>query len=197
MDLIGSQETPATGFSEREKDRALVDAFLDGQQAAFSKLVRKYRKQVYAVAFRFTQNHEEADDLTQEVFVKAFQKLNTFRGDASFKTWILRITTNLSINMKKSGRVSKDSGEAPDENLRTDPKGVVEQLVDAERVGHLRRAINRLPPRQRETLLLKTYQHLSCEEVACIMRCSVGTVKANTFNALKNLRLVMKSGVQA
>ena len=183
---------PAT-LSARE-DQSLIGWFLEGNEEAFSRLVTKYRRQAYSIAYRFTQNHEEADDLTQETFVTAFRKLHTFRGEASFKTWLLRITTNLSINTKKSGRISKDSGAVPEDQPVAIEEPALDHLLDRERRATLRRAIGRLPPKQKETLLLKTYRQHTCEEVARIMGCSVGTVKANVFNAMKRLKQILNSG---
>ena len=171
-----------------DDDMRLVARFRAGDESAFADLVAKYRRQVYAVAYRICGNHEEADDLAQDTFVKAYQKLGGFRGEASFKTWLLRITTNLSINLVKSGRISKDSGEAFSEQWSPQEGAAFEGLVLDERRKYLHDAIKRLPEKQRQTLVLKTYQDLTCEEVANMMNCSVGTVKANLFNALKKLK---------
>ncbi|MCB9399376.1 MAG: sigma-70 family RNA polymerase sigma factor [Acidobacteria bacterium] len=170
------------------EDQTHISAFLAGDEAAFNQLVLKYRKPVYAVAYRFTQNHEEADDLAQETFLRAYQSLVHFRGDSSLKTWLLRIVSNLSLNHLKSGRISKDSGGEPEEHaLAADPTGLNQILEDEERLA-LRKAIAKLPPKQKETLMLKTFQDLTCEQVAEIMQCSIGTVKANLFNAVQKLK---------
>ncbi len=194
METAQPRETTAI-LPSADEDQHLIRRVLPGEQAAYTRLVNKYRQQVFAVAFRFTHNHQEADDLAQETFIKAYRNLHKFRHDATFKTWLLRITTNASINMTKSGRISKDSGEAPNENLlRTSEGSVLQQLMAGERKEKLRRAITKLPPKQKETLLLKTYKDLTCEEVAGLMNCSVGTVKANVFNALKRLKTILNPG---
>jgi RNA polymerase sigma-70 factor (ECF subfamily) len=194
MDTAQPHQTEAMSHVEAD-DQALIHRFLDGQDSAFTHIVEKYRRQVYAVAYRFTRNAEEADDLTQETFIKAYENLHKFRGEASLKTWLLRITTNASINMTKSGRISKDIGEAPDEQLiEGEPDSPLGNMIGDERKVALRRAIGHLPPRQKQALLLKTYQEMSCEEVAHMMNCSVGTVKANVFNALKRLKTIMATG---
>ena len=97
MDTVKPDNLINPALLSAREDQSLIDWFLQGNQEAFSRLVTKYRKQAYAIAYRFTQNHEEADDLAQETFVTAFDKLHTFRGEASFKTWLLRITTNLQV----------------------------------------------------------------------------------------------------
>lgn len=177
-----------------EEDLLLINAFLKGDEIAFAKIVKKYRKSVYAVAYRFSQNHDEADDLCQETFVKAFQSLATFRKEAALKTWLLRIVTNLSINMKKSGRMNRDSGMEPDENHTNSGNDALHTILEGERKAKLRNAMALLPPKQRKTLILKTYEDLTCEEVARIMNCSPGTVKANIFNALKRLKKLTRKG---
>ena len=178
----------------QSEDTDLVRRCLAGEDSAFTMLVTKYRRQVYAIAFRFTGNHEEADDLVQDTFIKAYQHLNGFRGEAAFKTWLFRITTNLSINANKSSRVSKDSGQEPDEHWRAQSPRPIQNLIDQQRQRELYQAIAQLPPKQKQTLMLKTFGHMTCEEVASIMKCSSGTVKANVFNALKRLKTILNPG---
>lgn len=180
--------------SSVEEDHALVQAFGQGDETAFPRLVLKYRRQVYGLAYRFTRNHEEADDLAQETFLRAYTHLSSFRGESSFKTWLFRIVTNLSINLSQSSRLAKDSGEEPEEHHAQAEASALEDLLAQARSAALQRAIATLPPKQKETLLLKTYQDLTCEQVAEIMKCSVGTVKANLFNALKKLKQALVSG---
>ena len=193
---MDTAQPPQTTFqiATGDEDAVLIERFLAGDETAFTGLVNKYRKQVYAVAWRLVGNAQEADDLAQETFIKAYRNLNKFRGDAKFKTWLLRITTNAGINMKKSGRISKDSGEAPDDNLEAFSGSALEGLLDDERKLQLRQAINQLPPKQKQTLMLKTYKDMTCEEVASVMKCSPGTVKANIFNALKKLKTMLEPG---
>lgn len=177
-----------TVSKDMDEDRYYVTRFLSGEESAFTFLVNKYRKPVYHIAFRFTRNSQEADDITQDTFVKAYQGLSKFRGDASFKTWLFRIATNLSINTTKSGRIRKDSGEAPEESAKTTHQPVLSNMMAEERKSKLYKAIQLLPPRQRQALMLKSLKEMSCQEVADVMKCSVGTVKANVFNAVRKLK---------
>jgi RNA polymerase sigma-70 factor (ECF subfamily) len=180
--------------SSMEEDHALIQAFGQGDETAFPRLVQKYRRQIYGLAFRFTHNHEEADDLAQETFLRAYTHLSSFRGESSFKTWLFRIVTNLSINLSQSSRMAKDTGEEPEEHHVQAEASALEDLLAQDRSVALQRAIATLPPKQKETLLLKTYQDLTCEQVAQVMKCSVGTVKANLFNALKKLKQALAPG---
>ena len=187
-------QTTTENTESAEEDKALIRAFLDGDEVAFTRLVTRYRKQVYAVAYRFTRNAAEADDLTQDTFVKAYQHLDRFRMESSFKTWLLRITTNLSINMTKSGRIARDSGEAPEEGAGGVNGIGLDHLLQDEQRKKLHAAIRKLPPKQKEALMLKTFENMTCEQVAGVMKCSVGTVKANVFNALKRLKSILNPG---
>jgi len=192
--MIWDQASPAAKpvMTDMDDDRHLIQRFLEGEASAFTALVNKYRKPVYQIAYRLTRNHQEADDLTQDTFVKAFQGLSKFRGESSFKTWLYRIATNLSINVKKSGRVSKDIGEAPDDSSQVAEHHFVDDMMAQERKKMLYKAIKTLPPRQRQALVLKSLQDMTCQEVADIMRCSIGTVKANVFNAIKKLKVLVE-----
>ncbi len=193
MDMAQPQKA-VTNESATE-DGLLIERVLGGDQGAYGQLVSKYREIVYAVAWRITRNAQEADDLAQETFIKAYQNLPGFRRESSFKTWLLRITTNASINMTKSGRISKDSGEAPEDRQLMRQGLALDNMIHTEHRKQLRAAISRLPPKQRQALMLKTYQEMTCEEVASTLSCSVGTVKANIFNALKRLKALLDQGV--
>lgn len=191
ISLTSDMMTITSSESIQDEDQRYIQQFLDGDQVAFNTLVMKYRRQVYAVARRLTRSHEEADDLAQETFVKVYQNLGSFRQESSFRTWLLRITTNLALNVQKSGRISKDSGTEIDTEICDLNPHALQGILEAERQQELQRAIEQLPPKQRQTLLLKTYRDLTCEEVAKIMQCSIGTVKANVFNALKRLKTIL------
>lgn len=176
------------GEHHKDEDQATIERFLAGDSVAFTQLMNKYRKVVYAVAYRYSGNHEEANDLTQEAFIKAYKSLKNFRGEASFKTWLLRIVTNLSINLKKSGRMSKDSGYVPEDMDEGASPEALDQVLTSQRNAQLYAAIAKLPPKQKQALMLKTFEDMTCDQVAEAMNCSAGTVKANVFNAIKKLK---------
>ncbi len=168
-------------------DAALVEAALGGDTSAFDALVTRHRRSVYQVCYRFVNQHEDAADLTQDTFVRAWKALGTFRGQARFSTSIYRIAVNVSLN-----RVSRKTPktEPADFDLVADlgqPSPCAALDAD-ERRRLVRRAVHSLPPRQRTALILRTYHELSHQEVAAIVGTSVGAVKANVFHALTNLR---------
>jgi RNA polymerase sigma-70 factor, ECF subfamily len=173
--------------SEAADDGALVEAALAGDGSAFDLLVTRHRRAVYSVCYRFVRQHDDAADLTQDTFVRAWKALGRFRGQARFSTWIYRIAVNVSLNRVGARTPPTD---AADFDLMADGRGPApgDGLALEERKVAVRRAIQALPPRQRTALILRTYHELSHQEVADIVGTSVGAVKANVFHALANLR---------
>lgn len=187
-----SEEARSGGLDQLD-DRALVTAFLAGRREAFDEMVARHRRNVYQLCYRFVGNHEDASDLAQDVFVRAFKGLARFKGDASLGTWLYRVGVNVCLNrlaLKQPPIESIDAAPRVDERA-DDPHDLAER---AERSAVLRSAIARLPPKQRATVVLRIYQELSHEEIAKVLGSSVGAVKANFFHALGNLkRLVTTS----
>jgi RNA polymerase sigma-70 factor (ECF subfamily) len=177
----------ASAVEEREDDERAVRAILSGDTEAFDALARAYRGRLLGLCFRYTGNREDADDVAQDALLRAYRGLAGFRGDASFRTWLYRIAVNACLNWTAARRWRA----APAEELEAipDPSPTpAERLARREEEGWVRRAVAGLPERQRITLLLRVYEDLSHKEIAEVMGCSVGTVKANFFFALKNLR---------
>src|SRR5437867_8279819 len=170
-----------------ERDMALVRRFQSGDERAFDELVERHRRGIYRLAYRLLGNHADADDLVQEAFFRAYQFLSRFRGESSFRTWLTRIVLNLATDRKKDPaiRCHVPLGELPIHAL---PAALVAQ--GGGRVGEetLRREVGQLPPRQRETLILRIFQEMKFQEIATVMGCTVGTAKANFFHALRRLR---------
>jgi RNA polymerase sigma-70 factor, ECF subfamily len=172
-------------------DRALVVACVAGRREAFDELVVRHRRAVYQLCHRFVGNHEDAADLAQDVFLRAYRALPQFKGDAAVGTWLHRIAVNVCLN-KVGGRANRT--EAIDER-RAPPSrepDAMSRLLSSERAGQVRAAVARLPPKQRATLILRVYQELPHQEIARILGSSVGAVKANFFHALHNLKRLMQ-----
>ena len=174
------------------EDPALVRAFQTGRTAAFDVIVLRHQRAVYLLCHRFVHHHEDAADLAQDVFVRAFKGLRKFKGDASLATWLYRIGVNVCLNRV----ASKTPASAPLETAdsadphSTDP---LRELVRSERSAELQAAIEKLPPKQKATLLLRVYQECSHEEIATALDSTVGAVRANFFHALGNLRRMLKT----
>jgi RNA polymerase sigma-70 factor (ECF subfamily) len=175
----------------REDDRQAIAACQQGEREAFDRLVERYQRDVYRLCYRYVNNHQDANDMAQDVFLKAYRAIGRFRGDSSFSTWLYRIAVNTCLNFRAARRLPQD--ELSDQ-IADGGASAAERMHEAERSAEVRRAVSRLPEKQRATLILKIYQDLTHEEVAGILGSSVGTVKANLFHALANLKKLMTAG---
>lgn len=176
-----------------DSDAALVAAARAGEFAAFEALVRCYRNDVYRFAWHFVRNREDAWDLSQEVFVKVYQGLASFRGDAPFKAWLLRITANHCRDFLKRRRldVVQFDGNPAAENA---PSAILRpsQAAQARELGqHIERAIQALPEKHRTAFVLREVEGLSYEEMAQAMQCNLGTVMSRLHHARRKLQAML------
>jgi RNA polymerase sigma-70 factor, ECF subfamily len=176
----------------RVDDREAVLACQRGEREAFDSLVERYQRDIYRLCYRYVNDPQDANDMAQEVFLKAYRAIGRFRGDSSFSTWLYRIAVNTCLNFRSSRR---PEGEPLSDRLPDGQAGVLDAMVEDERARRVREAVSRLPEKQRATLILKIYHDLTHEEVAGIVGSSVGTVKANLFHALGNLRKILGAEV--
>ncbi len=172
-------------------DAELVSRCLDGQSAAFDIIVSRHRRVVYQVCYRFVRHHEDAADLAQDVFLRAWRGLPRFKGESAFSTWIYRIAVNACLNRVSARTVPVEPLAERDcyEDTRAERPG--SGLLREERAEAVRRAIQALPPRQRATLVLRIYHDLPHQQIAKVLGSSVGAVKANVFHALTNLKKIL------
>lgn len=173
-------------------DRTLVEAFRAGEREAFDVIVVRHQRHVYQLCYRFVNNHEDASDLAQDVFVRAFKGLRNFKGDASLATWLYRVAVNTSLN-RVASKKPKDAPLEAATHVDGRATSPLEDVLREERAEVVRRAIARLPPKQRATLMLRIYQECSHEEIATALGSTVGAAKANLFHALGNLRRMLQS----
>lgn len=188
---LASSAAPRSGAGlEREAERDAVAASKRGEREAFDVLVARYQKPIYRLCYRYVNNHEDANDLAQEVFLKAWRAIGRFRGDSAFSTWLYRIAVNACLNFRALRR--PPTNELPE--TLVDPRPGAPWAVEREdEAGRVREAVGRLPEKQRATLILKVFHDLTHEEVAQVLGSTVGTVKSNLFHALANLRREMGS----
>lgn len=177
-------------------DTELVAACLGGDRAAFDIIVERHRRHVYQLCYRFVGNHEDANDLAQDVFIRAYRGLGTFKSQASFGTWLYRIGVNVCLN-KVSAKAPKAESIEPliatsDQRVAAQDESATEVLLRGERAEYVRAAIARLPKKQRATLVLRVYHDLPHDEIAKALGSSVGAVKANFFHALNNLKKLLR-----
>ena len=184
-------EQPVVDASLADLDEpALVAACLTGQPGAFDLIVERHRRPVYQLCYRYVGNHEDASDLAQDVFLRAYRGLRTFRGQSSLATWLYRIGVNVCLNRvsaKKMATEAIDDRQFVDERVESAP----EKMLKDERGARVRAAIAQLPPKQRSTLILRMYHEMSHQEIAETLGSSVGAVKANFFHALGNLKKLL------
>lgn len=174
----------------------LVERLQAGDRQAFGELVRRYQRPVFYLVWRYVKNDEDAKDLTQAAFVRAWQAAPEFRGEASFRTWLYRIAVNLALNhLRDRGRWrTTPLPEEPAGMLASPDAPPVDRLVQAEASEQLRRAVEHLPPKQRLVVELRVQDGLSFREVADIAECSEDSAKANFHHALKRLRSLLGQG---
>ena len=184
-------ETAAVTSFDGLDDAALIAASIAGRRDAFDVIVERHRRTVYQVCYRFVSNHEDASDLSQESFVRAWRGLKTFKGQSALSTWLYRIATNVCLNRVSVKTPPTDPIASSDHFEDTRVEGAQATLLRAERAATVRKAIASLPKKQRATLILRTYHDLSHQQIADILGSSVGATKANFFHALANLKKLL------
>lgn len=179
---------------EASDDADILEACRHGDRKAFNQLVRRYQDRVYHVIRRMVPDSDDAQDIAQDVFIRAFEKAPDFRGEAQVFTWLYRIAVNLSLNHLRAARVrtffslSEDHHALPD----TDPIPSA-GLENAEMKALVRSAMDRLPKKQKAVFVLRYYEELAYEEIAGILKTSVGGLKANYHHAVKKIEAYVKA----
>jgi len=169
-------------------DLELIESFQKGDESSFNELVRRYQEKVYWIAHRFVNDHDQADDIVQEVFLKVYRALKDFRGKSSIYTWLYRITVNVSLNTLRKRRVKdffrideffdypSEESERPDKQY---------ELIEQKQL--IEEATQQLPEKQKAVFILRYYEELPYEDISKILKTSVGGLKANYFHAVKNI----------
>jgi len=187
------------------EEKILVDRARRGDLQAYDELVKRYQERIYATVYHMTSNHEDANDLAQESFVKAFQALKSFKGGSSFYTWLYRIAVNKTINFLKQRKNRQHmSLNDIDFNAEHDPD-LVALISDktprrdaglAELQEKLNVALLKLSESHRMAVVLHDVQGLSHEEIAKIMQCNIGTVRSRLFYARQQLQALLADYVK-
>jgi RNA polymerase sigma-70 factor (ECF subfamily) len=174
-------------------DIELVIEFKKGNDIAFNHIVLRYQEKVYWVVRRLITDHDEADDVVQEVFVKVYRSLKDFKGDSGLYTWLYRIAVNLSLNeiRRKKLRKTFSIDEAAEQYETVDPSPH-EQIEREEQRKLIARAIEKLPEKQKKVFVLRYYEELPYDQIAKILRTSIGGLKANYFHAVKKIGEYLK-----
>ncbi|HEX3798535.1 MAG TPA: sigma-70 family RNA polymerase sigma factor [Verrucomicrobiae bacterium] len=180
-------------------DEQLVKAAKDGDMAAFEELVARHRDKIYARAFSMMRNEDEALDLSQEAWVKSWQRLKQFQGDSSFGTWMTRIVINLCLDqLRKRKRQRTESIEEMSEETggveRQMPVVITNPTEGLERIELRKRidkAMEQLSHEHRTVLMLHEFEEMEYKEIAKTMNCSIGTVMSRLFYARRKMAALL------
>lgn len=190
-------EPPSASVAPPPDEGVLVKRARQGDLGAYDELVRRYQERIYATVYHMTSNHEDANDLAQEAFIKAYQALKSFKGGSSFYTWVYRIAVNKTINfLKQRKNKAHLSLDDLDFNAEHDPDLVAlisektprREINLTELHEKLNEAMQKLSEPHRLVVTLHDVQGLSHEEIAEIMDCNIGTVRSRLFYARQQLQ---------
>lgn len=174
------------------EDAELVRLCQDGDMAAFEQLFHKYQERVYSTALRMMNNQDDAMDLTQDIFLKAYQNIGKFRFTSAFSTWLYRLAVNLCIDelrkRKKIGNpvpleeaLSESDGNTPEDNV-----------ISSDTERQVWEAINSLKEKDRAIIVLRDIEGLSYKEIAEVFKCSLGRVKSRIHEARQKLKMILE-----
>ncbi|UOG75198.1 sigma-70 family RNA polymerase sigma factor [Hymenobacter tibetensis] len=184
------------------RDIALIEAALAGNSRGYEELLGSYRKSVTYLVLKMVGNSDDAEDLTQEIFTKAFRKLAHYRPDFAFSTWLFRIATNHTIDFIRRGKLQTQSLHTAltDESSKRfsldvrDPNlNPQEVYIQQQRMQIIKQGVQSLPPKYAKPLSLRYFQELTYEEMATELKLPIGTVKAQLFRGRQMLRAVFKN----
>ena len=189
-----------------DEDGDLVERLKEGDETALEELLRKYQKRAHRVAFSITRSHQDAEDISQEAFIRAYYSIGKFRGKCGFYTWFYRILINLCLQWKRRQRYfrwfSQDKEELSKWNNLISEEVVPAKanwvydpgkaLLRKELRSEIERAMKLLSIRQRACLTLHIYEGFTIKEIAEILRCRQGTVKSHLFRAIRKLRALLR-----
>ncbi len=170
-------------------DLELVEIFRSGDVSGFNELVRRYQEKVYWIARRTLGGHDDADDAVQDVFVRVYEKLKDFRGEANFYTWLYRVAMNVSLNALRRKRLKEmlPYDDVLEEMIPSDAS-TDDAIQKEEYRTILERAIEQLPAKQKAVFIMRYYDEMPYEEMSKVLNRSVGGLKANYFHALKKIQ---------
>ena len=170
-------------------DEKLLEHIRAGNREAFDELVRKYQREIYFLTLRMVKNIEDAEDLTQQTFIKTFERLESFRGESGFKTWLYQVAINLCRSHFRRRRETLELTEAA---LGGSDERPPEIFLKSEAASAAVEAAAGLPEKQRVTVILRMFHEMSYEEIGKIAGCSEQTAKVNFHYGIENLRKKMK-----
>ena len=188
--IASSSKTASETARADESEARFLEQLRAGNREAFSAWVAQHQRTLFAIVWRYVKNDQDAQDVVQAAFIRAWQGLPTFRGDASLKTWLYRIAINLALNHNRDAR-GRPNTEIPADAASADLP-VTAQIAEAEVHKRLCAAVEELPKKQRLVVELRVQQELSFREVAEVVESTEDSAKANFHHAIKRLRAIMQ-----
>jgi RNA polymerase sigma-70 factor (ECF subfamily) len=187
-----------TAVSDIELDAQLVERCLNGDEGAWEELVKAHTRRVYAICYRFVSRESEAQDLTQDVFLRVFRSLHSFRaGEGSFSVWLTRLTRNLLIDHYRRTKMERATDSIEDQLMVLEERTAVESRTDGMLAGReasevLQAALARLSPELRETVILRDLEELEYREIAQVLNVPEGTVKSRLNRGRAELARILR-----
>jgi RNA polymerase sigma-70 factor, ECF subfamily len=178
-----------------QDDNAIIALIRAGDKEAYRQLVERYQQKVFQTCMGFVHNEEDAADLSQDIFIKAYEKLHLFKGASQFSTWLYRMTTNMAINHIRKRKFRSWFQRIDDEKNKVDIKGgegADAHLLRTEQKKLLRRALERLTTSQHKAFVLSHYQDLSNQEMADVMGLSLKAAESLLFRARARMQVTLK-----
>jgi len=180
-----------------QDEQVLVDRISSGDSTAFQEFVELHKKKIYYIAYDITGDHDDAEDVSQEVFIKVFRSLKTFRRNAKITSWLYQISVNASIDLlrKKSSKPEKSMDDLERADIQENFPGSGTRAQNPERSAedfliqkHISQALQKVSPKERSVFVMRHYNELKIREIAEILSISPGTVKALFYRATRKLR---------
>ena len=190
-------------IDSRKEDKTLIHAALKGNQTAFKRLMKKYHDQISNLIYRIIHRREQVEDLTQEVFIKAFASLKNFNEEYAFSTWLYKIATNSSIDYIRKKKLSTFSIDKPIAMEESDstyelPDSTYEpdkHIIQRQRYHLIQEAINQLPEKYKRVIILRHNEELDYSEIAKMLKLPIGTIKAHIFRARELLNKYLRDKI--
>lgn len=183
----------ATGMNSDNKDYELIRDFLAGNEQSFNILARKYQEKIYWHARRMLGNHDDANEIVQQVLLVMHKKINTFNFSSALYTWIYKITSTRSLNLIKKRTLTRIFSFSSVESFENHGyENIIEDIEAREKFSKMEKLLLKLPVKQREIFVMRNYDDLSYEEISNITEKSVGALKANYFHAFRKMKELME-----
>ncbi len=189
---------PSKGYMPTDTDRPYIEKVLDGDTTAFAVLVNRYKDMVFTLALKMIGNREEAEEVSQDTFVKIYEKLNGFKGDSKFSTWVYRITYNSCLDRIKKYKKEHDTFtiDTSTENQISTLETAFDIMERSDRKKVVKECLDKLPSEDSIVILLFYYDELSLSEISKVIGIGQNHVKVKLFRARKRLATILRQRLE-